>query len=232
MLAAGRQQMVERAVRCFQSQSYSERQLLILDNGAEPLRIVQGDGIYSERTEPSSIGSLRNEAAYYAGSGCLDCDIIAHFDSDDWSHPERLTEQVKLLEESGKQAVGYRACLFFDTSQQSDYGHGLAEHECECEDCLGAAWFYSHPSPRYCIGSSLMYWRETWERKPFPDTSYGEDTAWLRNIDSQGEPIFNADPRMICAIHGGNTCSKIEPDSPQWWRAEPWDAFCRERMAL
>jgi hypothetical protein len=110
---------------------------------------------------------------------------------------------------------------------------------------LGEAWlFHNHPSPAYCIGSSLAYWRKTWEARPFPDLpkgkgSTGEDTEWLKGVDSLGVDSVRAyqgfgGPRMICSIHGGNTSTQYETigESRSWKRVPEWDEHCRKVMAL
>ena len=40
-------------------------------------------------------------------------DILVHLDDDDYSHPNRIAEQVVLLQSSGADCVGYREMLFW-----------------------------------------------------------------------------------------------------------------------
>jgi glycosyltransferase involved in cell wall biosynthesis len=119
MLASGRQEMVDRAVRSFYSQTYLDKRLLVFDTGDEPLRLPpHGREISYVRASPPtrrlSIGALRNAANEQAGSH--GAKVVAHWDSDDWSHPERLADQLALLEATGVEAVGYRELPFWDTS--------------------------------------------------------------------------------------------------------------------
>ena len=264
LLANGREGMVARAVRSFHTQTYPNLELLIFDSGAgqySPAESwLRNVSHVDARTmggckevnrwqgwKNSTIGELRNKANAIRKS-----DIICHFDSDDWSHPNRIAEQVALLQSSGAECVGYNEMLFWDTA---------TEHTFSDERGVGTAWLYTGPSDQYCLGTSMCYWRKTWERNPFADTNAGcDDLYWhgrgLRMVaypasggmkcepveiertpgaswrEFEPGPITYTDPRMVAAIHGSNTCAAIDPTSTDWRRAPEWDAYCRERMAL
>lgn len=231
MLANGRPGMVARAVRSFRAQTFdpTRRLLLVFDSGQ--LRLVQrGSDSENEYWAQSwisarSIGALRN-AANELSAGC---DIICHWDSDDWSHPHRIEEQVALLRASDKECVGYRTMLFYDQTPGHFYG----------------AWLYTETRPTYALGTSLCYWRKAWENRPFPDLHTGEDTEWLRGVDVLGvdcraefSPKYSvpfgrsAEPRMIATIHGANVSSHVptkqdlEHGVTEWSRVPEWDEHC------
>ena len=134
-----------------------------------------------------------------------------------------------LLQSSGADCVGYREMLFW---KQPD----------------GEAWLYSNRDPRYCLGTSLCYWRKTWERKPFEATSQGDDhlfTLGLKCVsvtsifDVHNDPYIDvlpngeADktPRMIARIHAGNTSNAYDPadmrKASEWKRVPEWDSHAR-----
>lgn len=243
MLANGRIDMVRRAIESFRLQTYPfESRKLIIWNTGEFLSMqpTQGPALYLEHIyqpladdNQQTIGALRNEAnstlEQFDGA-----DIICHWDSDDWSHPNRIAEQVALLQGSGKQCVGYRDMLFWNSTE----GH------------FCGAWLYANPDPRYCLGTSLCYWRSAWEARPFPDLpkkrgDRGEDVEWLREIDSLGVTSIEMGrgdcegdtfiPRMVASIHGGNTQyygADLLEQSTSWRRAPEWDGYCAERMRL
>jgi len=125
MLANGRPEMVARAERCFEAQTYEKSYMIRYDNHGQ-----------------KSIGALRNEAN--AGSAIINPDIICHWDSDDWSHPNRIAEQVALLQASGAECVGYHQMLFW--AEHSTYPVSTAE-----------AWLYRASIPNYTIGTSICY---------------------------------------------------------------------------
>lgn len=217
MLVNGRQEMVKQAVASFEAQTYADKRLLIYDTSPddtlpefiydkhpsiEVIESSQMDHHHSRKT----IGYLRNRAIMAAEQ---EAEIIVHFDSDDWSHPNRIAEQVELLQASGADAVGYNEMLFWRES--------------------GEAWLYSG----VLLGTSLCYWRKTWERLPFKPTSRGEYEHWRANVRSREVSSIASDgPRMLARIHAGNTSNAYDPPKmrthSEWKRTPQWDDFCRD----
>lgn len=297
MLTRDRPQMAKRAVECFRSQTYQDKRLYVYDSGSVPSIDCLPDrypdfGIVYHRTAAGerTIGNLRNDANGWAcsGEGIARPDILIHFDDDDFSHSDRIAEQVALLQSSGKQVVGYRDMLFWRTHgefdafayrdrairkerfvramqlQSAEGGwtkEALASIDVpwpppkgwleELRKFNGEAWLYSNADPRFCLGTSLCYYRAVWEAKPFPDCPKpgmmsGEDHMWLRDLDRIGETSLyrfmgpsgsghdDLQPRMIASIHGGNSSDQYADieKSHNWTRVPEFDALCRERMSL
>jgi glycosyltransferase involved in cell wall biosynthesis len=172
-----------------------------------------------------TVGALRNFAGIGARAMLADC--IAHWDSDDWSHPWRLEDQITLLEDSGKMCVGYKEVLFWDTRN---------DHTSD------AAWLYCHPDPRWAAGASFLYRRELWEQQPFDDAPHEDQRWWLTPlVSNQCVGVSSlwprrSEPRMVCQIHGQNT-EAYDPllmlaGSQVWKRAPEFDAHCAEVMCL
>lgn len=263
MLANGRPEMCARAMKCFDAQTYDNRIDVIWDN----------DG-------SRSIGALRNEA-----NRSTDCDIICHWDSDDWSHPDRIAEQVALLQSSGAECVGYNEMLFWFNAMgcscfkspgppwyaaqcrkplhhvgEHDFGTQKQNHArfwknepisfinadkitgAPINNEFGEAWVYTmaFEPQRYAMGASMCYWRETWERHPFPDQSAGcDDLFWfnaklnIRSVSAfQNEYGILKEPAMICGMHGSNTCASAAPGAKEWTRMPACDGYAREAMKL
>lgn len=217
LVHAGREKMAERARRCFESQTYPNKELIVHED--------DGSG--------KTIGALRNEANAKAGG-----EIIVHWDSDDWSHRERIDEQVTLLtvgDRLGTQGVGYRQMLFW-----RDPSGRYAVPASAGDVLTGEAWLYHNPRQQYCLGTSLCYWRSAWQMHTFPDLpkakgGTGEDTEWLRGIHSVGTTSIRwKAARMIAAIHSQNSQyygdDMLQP--PFWTRVPEWDEYCRKVMAL
>ena len=215
LVSGNRPEMLARAIASYNAQTYSRRILVSWPGNTG-----------------KTIGRLRNEAAE-----AVDADIICHFDDDDWSHPNRIAEQVALLQSSGADAVGYREVMFWDRNAGKMRMEGGALYSVPTSDA-GEAWLFTHPSPTWCHGASLCYWRSTWERKPFPDLMQGEDLVWQAGLKRAAEPATClrdgdeafCDPRLICGLHGGNTSARIVAGAPEWKRAAGWDARVREIM--
>lgn len=243
-LTSDRQQYTDRAVALFLAQSYPNKSLFILDNGnvAYQLPFRHPDvTVEPIIMQPKSIGALRNAAnrLMYPYTP-----IIATWDSDDYSHPLRLAWQVAHLKDSGKKVVGYRTMLFWRRGvywkclKCGDTSTGRPER-CHCggeTDRQGEAHLFQHTTPGYSVGTSLMYWRKTWEANPFPEKNCGEDLEWLRDQVGYGnsasvEGFFHDEPAMVAEIHGGNTTVQTIPGD-SWTRKVEWDERLKELMKL
>jgi hypothetical protein len=246
MLANGRREMVARAAAAFHAQDYdANRRRLLIWNTGDPRDVADLDDpkggrvavIHSDNRR--CIGVLRNEANASALRLWPEVLRFAHWDSDDWSHPRRLAEQMELLDRVEYDLIGYRECVFWDSRAGLVRLDAGVLHTTRAEEA-GEAWVYRNANPTGAIGSSFLYPRATWERVPFPNKHAGEDTQWLLNgrfkifavpstFAFHGLPI---EPRMICSIHGDNTSSKIQAGKVEWKRAPEYDELCRARMAL
>jgi hypothetical protein len=247
MLTRDRPEMAARAVRSFRAQTYGRRSLLIFDTGVMPDKYPEYEAAilyHHEDNRDRPIGVLRNDANGLAviGKTPKEIDIFVHWDSDDISHPNRITEQVALLQSSGADAVGYREMLFWRTN---DAPHKLYEEE--PDTWTGdQAYLFTHPRADYVIGTSLCYWRKTWERKPFKSVPHSQTTGREDSLFCQGLKVASVSamvdrdprvadhfgqPRMIASIHSSNTMP-YDVSTPQWKRVPEWDAYCRKEMTL
>lgn len=215
-LTKDRPDMARQAVEAFRRQTYENAEMLILDSSEDPMVPVKDvDAIQvhipkSGWARPQTIGDLRNAGNSFPSTvlkgGCPD--IICHWDDDDWSHPNRIAEQVALLQSSGAEAVGYRQMLFW--------------REVERE-----AWLYTGA----ICGTSLCYWRKTWEAHPFPPISDGEDTQFITALKKvKGITAMADEPRLIARIHGqANPAYRPEAmreAAHHWTRVPEWDKYC------
>lgn len=245
--------MTARAVRCFLSQTYERKALLIFDSGKKCLDL-SGVGssstfVRAEKFIGSSIGALRNAA----NELCRGTDIIAHWDSDDWSHPYRLAEQVNLLQASLAEAVGYNDMLMWESNHRDYIPNPANPKESISVQFEPWTWLYDYdghgvpqqahgrrPKSAYALETSLLYWRRSWEKLKFEDNNLG-DCRWMKTVRCVSDSSFPnpiaanipAGPRMIAEIHSGNTV--MRPDllrGHEFKRVPEWDAFCLERMKL
>lgn len=260
-LTKDRPEMLARAVRSFQAQTYENKRLIIYDSSANrsgALNDVSGGvvHIYTRGAE-RSIGRLRNDANGYSDSG-----ILVHFDDDDVSHPNRIAEQVALLQGSGADVVGYSNLLFWaeiirreaiDITRSGIFDRPGDPPPPPWREFIpgpiqrtGEAWLYTARDSGFSPGTSLAYWRKTWEAKPFPDISQGEDNEWLRWLKLERDNSLYgwdeatlAEPRLVASIHAGNTSDSYrtllavncEQRDHYFRRVPEYDAVCREAMA-
>lgn len=239
MLANGRPAMVRRAIESFARQTYENRRLLVWDttpddslrstlDPCEDLGMLVAPIVSREAFVGVCMGLLRNAANKYAVAHYEESwkrpTLLAHWDSDDWSHPYRLEEQIEFIEHLGTEAhvVGYRDMLFWDTRTEP------------------RALLFSHPNPRYILGSSMLYRASSWEARRFDERDpKHEDHHWWQLEASwayAGTSIpSDGDPRMICSLHGGNTSEGYTEERmrpPSWIPISGWDAHCRKVMKL
>jgi glycosyltransferase involved in cell wall biosynthesis len=176
-----RREWLPKAIRCFQEQTYRNRELLIVADGADVRDLVPADERISllHIDGPLTIGEKRN-------FGCerTSCHYIAHWDDDDWSGPQRISEQVERLEASGKAVTGYNSMRFTD----------------------GTRWWQYKGPESYALGTSLCYRKDWWRLNQFPALQVGEDNAFVFSARGKGELVSaDAAGMMYATVHASNT---------------------------
>lgn len=190
MPTRGRRQLAKRALESFLSQDYLFKELIILDDADDPsfeLEEINSSIVkYWRAYTRWTISQKRNECCKLAAG-----QIIVHFDSDDWSAPNRISEQVETLNRFGRAVTGYSTMLFFD----------------------GQRWGL-FDNPAVAIGTSLCYRRDYWEQNPFPSNlKIGEDNEFVR-IAKDNRQLIAVEGRsmMVARVHRGNTSPKLMED--------------------
>ncbi|HSN75392.1 MAG TPA: glycosyltransferase [Anaerolineae bacterium] len=189
MPTADRRAFVEQAIRYFLRQDYPRCELLIVDDGREPVAdLAQGDpSVRYLRVEGrQELGVKRNLACEQAHG-----EIIVHWDDDDWQAPWRVSYQAAQLLAQGADVCGVDNLLYY-------------------QPWTGQAWQYAYPAGEqaWVGGNSLCYTRSFWRRNPFPAITVGEDSRFLWS--SQPKRLLAlADNRFLVGlIHPGNTSAK------------------------
>lgn len=175
--------MLKRAVELFLAQDYPDKEMIIIDsddNRSE--QEYAGPEIFYYPVGRASIGQKRNIGCNFASG-----QIIVHMDDDDYYCPRYISRMVEYLIGSGADLTGLRSAYFYQPHSR--------------------LWQYTYPenAQPYVIGASMVYWRKTWERAPFPDISEGEDAIFCATA-GKVRPHYN-DSLMVAMIHGGNTAS-------------------------
>lgn len=187
----GRTKMLAGAVECFLRQRIDVSiEMVILDEGpAGPPEFLRNHSniTYSSivgRAARMTVGEKRNIA-----NGMARGEIIVHFDDDDWSHPDRIAQQVEFLVSSGKQMVGYHDLFYFRVSDRSFWRYHFQGLPCV-----------------YASGTSQCYYKSWWEKHPFKKKIVGEDSEFAFEARDAGELASIPDPGMIVVrSHGRNT---------------------------
>jgi hypothetical protein len=193
MPTRGRHGWAADAVRMWREQTYTRKELVVIDDLADPSFIhgLTGPGIQYHRAPRHTIGEKRNLAVSRSAG-----EIIAHWDSDDKYHRWRLADQVELLLRTSRvDLVGYNSMTFEDAD-------------------TGALWEYTGSRP---IGVSFVYWRDAWEKQHFLPVNTGEDVDFADRLCCHA---CAARDMIVARIHHGNTSEKREPIAmnPAQWR--------------
>jgi len=232
-LTADRWRHTSRAVKCFEAQTYPNKQMLLVDNGTQRYPISREHPLVSAAyTERASIGALRNTGNNMASHA----DIIAVWDSDDWRDPLSLAELVAELQRSGAEVVGYSDSLFFDSQNRRAYLWRSNLRDNVPKD---------HPvTAPGILGGSMVYWRSSWMGNEYPESGdipgemYAEESAFAKRLNvaaitSAPDPR----PRMIVDRHAGNSSRidleyQCEHAPTAWKRAPEWDYFCGQSLEV
>ena len=195
-----RRSFVPQAIRCFLRQDYPNRELLVIDDGTEPVAdcVPESDRVrYVRLSQKLTIGAKRNLACEQARG-----EFIVHWDDDDWYPPWRLRRQVAALVERGGDLCGTSQVSYYNpaTDQAWEYRYGAA----------GAAWV---------AGNTLAYRKSFWQRNKFPNIQVGEDSRFVWN--SANRVICDLREPSLCVgmVHSGNTSRK--ETGGVYWHAMP-----------
>jgi len=187
MVTADRRRFVRRSLLCYRRQTYPRKELVVVDDGGEPLDDLladfpPGEVLYHRiaRTSANVLGRLRNLSLELATG-----DLCANWDDDDWYHPDRLSVQVGAIE------AGARSCSLAATLVHID---------------LPPYSRRAFVSPfRRGVPGSLVYPRAGAIRHP--ELARGEDDVFLGEWRKTSHRMLDASRAglMVRCFHGANT---------------------------
>jgi glycosyltransferase involved in cell wall biosynthesis len=199
-----RRSFVPQAIRCFLRQDYPNVELIVVDDGTDPVRdcVPESDRIrYIRVDQKMTIGAKRNFACGQALG-----EYIFHWDDDDWYPSWRVRAQVAALLERNSDICGSSSISFYNATS-------------------GQAWEYRYAAAgaQWVAGSTLAYRKGFWERNKFPNIQVGEDSRFIWN--SANKTISDLhDPRLCVAmVHSGNTSRK--ETGGVYWHAQPGEGL-------
>jgi O-antigen biosynthesis protein len=195
-----RRAYVPQAIRYFLRQDYPNRELIVVDDGSDPVAdLIPADPRirYVAPADHLVLGEKRNRACELAEG-----EIIVHWDDDDWSAPHRLSYQVAELERHGADVCGTRRELFYDAA-------------------AGRAWLFEYPPRvrRRLAGNTLCYRKQVWGRRPFAPLAVGEDARFLHSSHARNAIALDDHRFCVGIVHAANTSPKIT--TAAGWRPYP-----------
>jgi hypothetical protein len=209
-----RRHLLPQAIRCFQRQSYPNMELVIVCDGEDDMAdLIPCD---DERIHYFYRGRERHTHGATLNLACERAigEFIAHFDDDDWSHPDRLSFEVGALMAEGVDICSFSQLLFLEIATGK-------VRLCRTPTLL-------HPSLYHCqpFGAAYVYRRSYWTSSPFPDLPRDSDMAFTSARGRQDHSVLVSDYRLYVAmIHSSNTADYTEKS---YWA--PWPGDLREIM--
>jgi len=191
MVTRDRPRFVKQAIRYFLRQTYTDSELVVVDDGEEPVeKTCSGlDRVrYMRLRRPTPTGTKLNIGIDRARG-----QILQKLDDDDYYHPDFLKTAVTHLEaaEWDRAVAGWDCFLILLAGElQARFsGHG------------------------WMAGGTLCFSRELWERAPFRDVPVNEDYWFLQ--DHEAEQIGVQAPELYLLVrHGGNTWMQFDNGFP------------------
>jgi glycosyltransferase involved in cell wall biosynthesis len=188
---------IPQAIRSFQRQTYSNKELLIVDDSEQAIEsfIPSDERIrYLRLDNKLTIGAKRNVACENALG-----EFIVHWDDDDWYPGNRISKQISAMQESGAGISG----------SSRIYYHEAATNR---------AWEYRYESngTTWVGGNTLAYRKSVWQRNRFQDVQVGEDARFVWN-EANAYICDLADAALcVASVHSNNTSIK-NTDSSFWY---------------
>jgi len=218
MVTADRPAYVRRAIAAFAAQTWPARELVVLDNGVEPMQALLAElppehVVYRHvpKREGTYIGALRSESLEMATGDF----VVPQWDDDDWSHPERLTLQAEVL------LRGYDACALPGTLMHVD-----------------APGYFLHPFLGLLKGGvppTLMHRRDSAIR--YPNLRRTSDTTYLGQWQQRAYHLMprGTEHLYVRYFHGGNLWEEQHfvrrmRNTPRDLLAYGWHKFVRQDL--
>ena len=195
-----RRRFVPDAIQYFLRQDFPNKELVIVDDGDDDLAaLIPTDSRikYERISSRMTVGAKRNLACERAAGA-----LIAHWDDDDWHAPRRLRCQVEALLEAKADLCGLKTILYYDARS-------------------GKAWRYAYPEGQHpwLSGNSLLYTRDFWARRRFPETNVGEDAQFVWGADPGRMVTLHDFTVHVGLIHDQNVAPK--PIGGRGWQPHP-----------
>ncbi|GJM15792.1 MAG: hypothetical protein DHS20C13_11190 [Thermodesulfobacteriota bacterium] len=180
-----RTHLLHRAIRSFRDQTYTHKELVIVyenddSSSNEFLRGVTDNNIYKIEAPASprhTLGELRNLAVSKSKG-----EYFCQWDDDDFSHNERLSFQMRVLQESGLPACVMVHWLVFDEFSGKAYVSNMRP------------WEGSIMCRKSLVGDDIKY----------ENQSKGEDTPLINKLFSKNLIFPIVMPKLYVYVYHGN----------------------------
>ncbi|HLK69136.1 MAG TPA: glycosyltransferase [Bryobacteraceae bacterium] len=191
-----RREFVTGAIGCFLKQDYHDLELIIVDDGSDPVGdLIPADGRvrYFRLPRKLTIGAKRNYACEQATG-----EFIVHWDDDDWYPADRVRRQVEAMRHTGADLSGSSRLYYREAGS-------------------GRAFLYQYDggSRAWVAGNTLAYRRSFWQRHRFPDIQVAEDSRFIWSAPRSSVHDLKDPALCVASIHSANACPK-STSGPYW----------------
>ena len=176
-----RREMFAQAMRCFQNQTYPNRELIVADASDEPIEdlCLGVESVRYLRMDPAtSWGACLNAAIETSGGT-----IVQRIDDDDYYHPRFLERSVSALSGRDDRTIVAWCCFYV---------------------LLAGSELLRHSGHGWAAGSTLAFHRATWERTRFREERVAEDYFFLKDSEAVVSGVC-APELFVLVRHGSNS---------------------------
>jgi glycosyltransferase involved in cell wall biosynthesis len=195
-----RRKFMPLAIRYFLRQNYPNKELIIVDDGTDPIMDLIPDESsiqYYRLDKKITLGEKLNLACEYAKG-----EIIAHWDDDDWYAPSRISYQVNALQNEEADICGINHLLYLHLSTKNAY-----------------QYIYPQDQRPWLIGSSLCYSKAMWKQNPFAPINVGMEALFVWASPSHRVKKLPNKEISVHMIHEDNVSPKKTGGT--WWHSYP-----------
>jgi glycosyltransferase involved in cell wall biosynthesis len=205
-----RRRFIPLSLRSFLNQDYPNRELIVVDDGDEPVKDLADDVPnvhYIRLPARASIGAKRNLACQRARGG-----IIAHWDDDDWYSPDRLRYQAGPILTGQADMTGLENAFVM---QLPGGDFWTTQPELHRKMFVGDVH-----------GGTLVYRRELLDQGiRYPEMSLAEDAWLLRRAVRAGKRLIRlSNPGVFVYVRHGRNAWQFTPGAflnPSGWTRLP-----------
>lgn len=181
MATRNRPQFVSRALANFARQSYGPSELIVIDDGDEPVEhLCEAEAVRYIRLPRTLPQGTKLNLGIEQARG----EYIIKWDDDDWYHPDFNGTMLKALQSAGSGEV-VAACGCFLVF-------------------IAGEGFLRYSGTGNAAGGTLTFAKSLWRRVPFRDMGQGQDRYFRMDTGNQILRVEEPDLHVVIR-HGGNT---------------------------
>lgn len=209
------------AIQCFLDQTYEgPLELVIVDNNEADIKFGVDAPVADERIAVTYLRAPRGKSVGFyrnLGTQAATGQICITWDEDDWYHPDRVAEQVKRLQESGKAVTGWHNIFYWNDATQETF-----------------QYLFERPGrnhPPYAMGTSQCYLKSWWEKHKFVED--GVEDWPFSNAALHAGQLDSCDAGRLCVarVHDRNAVKKLQMGTHVQWPKVERSAFPQEFFA-